>query len=49
MNTILFVTLVAAVEAWIVWTAYCIGHSNGWCDGMTDRGVNRTEKSGSGV
>jgi hypothetical protein len=41
INTLTFAALVVAAEAWIVWLAYCMGHSNGWCDGMEDR---RTSK-----
>jgi hypothetical protein len=37
MNTLVFVGLVMAAEAWIVWLAYCMGFNNGWLDGWDER------------
>jgi hypothetical protein len=37
MNTLVFVGLVMAAEAWIVWLAYCMGVNNGWLDAMDRR------------
>lgn len=37
INTLTFVGLVLLAEVWLVWLAYCVGHSAGWCEGMDTR------------
>lgn len=37
MNTLVFIGLLIMAEVWIVWLAYSMGHSAGWCEGMDTR------------
>lgn len=37
INALTFAAIIIAAEAWIVWLAYCCGHSNGWLEGMEKR------------
>ncbi len=46
INTLTFMAIAVLFEAWIVWLAYSLGYSSGWCEGMDDRsGHNRVTPS----
>jgi hypothetical protein len=44
ISTITFLGVLMLAEAAVVWLAYCMGHSVGWCEGAENRqaGKNRT-------